>query len=144
MADTLATIETPDPDIVDQVFTWILEGNSERKIINDFSQYFPDCDPGPIILAAVCKLQESSRTDPDVIQGWAFEATRYVYRKMLETEDYTGALRAVKQMEDLARKSTRGVTNVRTRGEATKGDEGEDNAGQEGLQSQLDERESVG
>lgn len=99
----LATI-TSEAARVNQIFQWILSGATEHDIAEAVQTAWPECDPQPLILLAVARLRESASIDADTVIGWCFEATRDMYRRMVEVGDFPGALRAVKQMRDLAAK----------------------------------------
>lgn len=92
-----------DPSQLDQVVKWILAGQSEHDIAEAVRQSWPDAEARPLIVAAATHLSDAASFDVDVVFGWCFEATRDLYRRMVEIGDFTGALRAVKQLHDLSR-----------------------------------------
>lgn len=55
-------------------------------------------------MAAIAKVRGSGTIDADTVSGWCFEATRDMYRRMVEIGDFAGALRAVKQLAEFAKK----------------------------------------
>jgi len=91
-----------DPDKVHQVFKWVVAGATKRDIEEAISKQFPSDPAMPLILAVMGQLHEAGQFDAQTIQGWCFEAYRELYRKMVEVGDYTGAVRAVKQIVDLS------------------------------------------
>ena len=57
-----------------------------------------------MLLAAVMgDLEKSAACSPEILIGWCFEATRELYRRMIEIGDFSGALRAVKQIAELTK-----------------------------------------
>jgi|GEM_PF-3708103 len=90
------------PDRIDQVFTWILNGGSEHDIIEASQKTWPDCQPMPLIVAAMTRIIKSAESDPSLIRGWCIEATRHVYQKAIDANDLPTALRAVKQLYNFA------------------------------------------
>ena len=54
--------------------------------------------------AAVASLTEDGKTEAHVVRGWCFEATKSLYAQMVAIGDFAGALRAVKQLYELAGK----------------------------------------
>ncbi len=59
-------------------------------------------DSNALIQEAIANLEAMAQEPPDAITGFALCATRELYRRMLETGDYVGALRAVKQLLDIS------------------------------------------
>jgi hypothetical protein len=88
---------------VNQVYHWIIEGASEYDIGEAMQQAWPDADRGGLLLAALQKIRESNEIDPHTVLGFCFEATRDLYRRMVEIGDFPGALRALKQLAQFAR-----------------------------------------
>lgn len=86
-----------------QIHQWILEGASEHEILARCRNEWPRADTRPAILLAIDDIAKSSTPNGPLILGFALEATREIYRRMLETGDLVGALRAIKQLVDLAR-----------------------------------------
>lgn len=84
--------------------TWVLEGHPEHFILTAIPEHWPDDEPGPLIAAALERLAKTATVDVEIVAGWCFEATRFVYQKMLDVGDHTGALRAIKQLLEIARK----------------------------------------
>jgi len=97
----IAKVLTPT-DKAQQVVTWILEGNSDHAILEAIAEEWPEDDAAPLIAAALTSLKESSSVDVELVTGWCFQATRFVYQKMVETGDNSGALRAIKQLREMA------------------------------------------
>lgn len=102
-AQKTSLITAPDPSRVEQVLKWIVAGNRDAEILAAIATNWPDQKPIPLVNEAMTCLKESSEFEQDVLVGWCFEATKDVYRRMVELGDLVGALRAIKQMHDLAR-----------------------------------------
>jgi len=84
------------------VFKWIVGGSNEHDIREACEQAWPDTDAKPLIVAAIAKLREAGTVDAETVFAWCFEATREMYRQMVGIGDFSGALRAVKQLSQLA------------------------------------------
>ena len=100
-AHALATLDT-DAARVNQVFQWIVQGATEHDILEAMRQAWPQTAHAPLLLAAIDKIRDSSQIDAVTVLGFCVEATRDMYRRMVEIGDFAGALRAVKQLRDLA------------------------------------------
>ncbi len=90
-------------DPVSQVMTWIIAGATERDIRASIAEHFPKLKADSLIASVMEDLEKSGGSSPDVILGWCFEASRDLYRRMVEAQDFAGALRAVKQIAELTR-----------------------------------------
>ena len=88
---------------MNQVYHWIIEGATEYDIGEAMQQAWPDANHAGILLAAIEKIRESNEIDPHTVLGFCFEATRDLYRRMVEIGDFPGALRALKQLAQFAR-----------------------------------------
>ena len=51
---------------------------------------------------ALIKFVKVARMPAEVRRGWCIEAMRDLYRRLVETGDYSGAIKAVKEMANLA------------------------------------------
>lgn len=92
-----------DPARLNQVFKWILSGATEHDIAEAVAQSWPGQDAQPLIVGAILKIKASADFDQAAVIGFCFETTRDLYRRMVEIGDFPGALRAIKQLADLAR-----------------------------------------
>lgn len=90
-----------DPAQLNQVYKWVLSGVTEADIGEAVRQSWPDAHARPLIVAAAAQLAAAADFDPAIVAGWCIEATRDLYRRMVEIGDFAGALRAVKQLHDL-------------------------------------------
>ena len=102
-SDSSPTKCEPDAkrDPLGQVLQWVLDGGSERDVRQATAAHFPGEDAEALILKALRSLEESASRWKDTAIGFCFEATRELYRKMLEIGDYPGSLRALKQMLEM-------------------------------------------
>ncbi len=92
-----------DPADVAQVVQWLLDGQSEYDIIEAINTNKLG-NAEALKNAAAEKLKELGQFDPAIVTGFCFAAYRDLYRRMIEIADFAGALRAVKLIEELARK----------------------------------------
>jgi len=83
------------------VFRWIIQGHTEHDIIQAVHAQFPKHDPKKLIGAAMLRIADAGQAPPEVLRGWALEAYRSLYRRMLEVGDFAGALAAVKEIARL-------------------------------------------
>jgi hypothetical protein len=93
-----------DADRIEEVFNWILSGITEHALIKKIEETWPEVDRRPLIIQAVKRFSSCEHLNPTAVMGFCFEASRDLYRRMVEAGDFVNALRAVKQMADLARK----------------------------------------
>jgi len=69
---------------------------------------FPHENPKTLIAAAGQHFATVAGSDPDVIHGWSLDAVRHLYRRMVEIGDFSGALKAIKELNQLtARKCSK-------------------------------------
>ena len=86
-AQPLATLSTLAARM-NQVYHWIIEGATEFDIGEAMQQAWPGADHAGILLAAIEKIRESNEIDPHTVLGFCFEATRDLYRRMVEIGDF--------------------------------------------------------
>jgi hypothetical protein len=101
--------ETPAAEMseaakVHQVYNWILGGASDFDVIEAMHAAWPGESIKPLLKAAVRKMQEAASIDAATVVGFCFAATHDLYRRMVEIGDFTGALKALKQLETIATK----------------------------------------
>jgi hypothetical protein len=97
----------PTAEQIGAVFRLALTGASEGAINAAIAKQWPEADARPIIVAVVQEFQRAGNFDGDAataMLGFCYEATRELYRKLLAEENYLGALKAIKQMSDIAEK----------------------------------------
>jgi hypothetical protein len=87
---------------VQQVTTWILEGNSTEAIEEAITETWPGEQREPLIVAAMSALNRSATSLRDNAADWCLESLRFLYQKQVEIGEYAGAMRAVKQICDMA------------------------------------------
>lgn len=96
-------IEKAKPtDPLRQIVGWIIAGNNEADVLDAITAQWPDAKAKPLIVKAIKAIAEAGQPDADVIRGFAIEGTREIYRKALEVADHQTALRALKQLVELA------------------------------------------
>ena len=98
----IATTE-PDPAKAHQVFLWIVDGKTEYQICQLIRAKFPSTPAGPLFDWAMVEIRKSGHLDALSVRGLAFEQARDLYRRMVETGDFSGALRAVKMILDMTK-----------------------------------------
>lgn len=102
-ANPTAVIKADTPEaVLDRVIRWIVNGASEHQVCQEIAEAWPTTDARPLIVQAMTKIAENAQASPELVRGWCFEATREVYRLALATGRLSVALRAVKQLSDLA------------------------------------------
>ena len=85
-----------------QVLKWIISGASEFDVVEAIATTFPTDDQAALLLAGIRLLRDASTIDPDMLRAFAFEATKDIYRKAVEISDLPTALRALRQLQDIA------------------------------------------
>ena len=103
--DLPAAIQPPpcDPAQLNQVLKWVLSGSTEHDIAEAIRESYPDAEVRPLMVAALAHLVEAATFEPDAVLGWCIEVTRDLYRRMVEIGDFSGALKAVKQLHELTK-----------------------------------------
>jgi hypothetical protein len=99
---TLAT--QADPATTDAVFRWLLSGATDFEIVEAIAAKFPTAHAPAVLAAIVDRLNE--QPDPTKIKSFCFHATKQLFNMMQSAGDFSGALRALKQLHDLADKMT--------------------------------------
>jgi hypothetical protein len=91
-------------DPVKQITAWIIAGHGEPDIAEAIAATWPNAKARPLIIDALKKLTEAgAEPDRDLVRGFAMEGTREIYRRAAEMGDLQTALRALKQLMELAR-----------------------------------------
>jgi hypothetical protein len=96
------TREEVEAGRVHRIYQAILEGASEHDVLGEIAAAWPDVDVRPLVVRAMERVARAGEADPALVRGWCIEASRELYRRMLEGGDLQGALRAVKQLAELA------------------------------------------
>lgn len=93
----------PTSEQVEQVRKLVLVGASNYDIIEYIKSNYPVADPPAILHAAMACFERSGFFDPAIVRGWAIEACRDVYGRAIAAEDHQSALKAIKQILDIAK-----------------------------------------
>ena len=116
----LKKTEQPEKDYINDVFAFIIDGHSDNDIIDYLKETGIDSEKTKIVFEkALEKLLKSTKLPAGVRRGWCLEAYRHLYQKMLSSGDYTGAMKAVKEISIIAeskepeqkKKSIKGYVN---------------------------------
>lgn len=91
-----------DRTAVEQIAKWILTGAREADVLEAIATTWPGRDAAPLIAQAIAGFSASGEVSRSAVRGFVFEATKDLYRQMREIGDFAGALRALKQLVDLA------------------------------------------
>jgi hypothetical protein len=78
---------------IDQVVSWILDGNSETTIRDSVKNLAGIFDANPLILDARQWIEQNG--------GWQICATRHIYQKQVEIGEYNGAGRSLQSLQKL-------------------------------------------
>ena len=87
----------------EEVIDWMLQGASGGHIIAAIGERFPALDVKTLMNGAAKHFENTAKADIGVLRGWCLEATRDLYRRLIDVGDYPNALRAVKQMRDFTK-----------------------------------------
>ena len=90
-------------DATEQVLQWMIEGQSGHHIMQAIVSEMPDMKPAKLLSAAAEKLETTAEVNASFVQGWCLEATRDMYRRLIEIGDYPNALRAIKQLREISK-----------------------------------------
>jgi hypothetical protein len=83
---------------VDEVIAWLIEGHRDADIREAIRQKWPDQEPGALQLAAIEHFERAAGCDVAVVHGWALEAYRDLYRRMVKIGDFANAMKAIKEL----------------------------------------------
>ena len=86
-----------------QVVRWLTEGHDATDISEAILEKAPGADPKAAIAEAVAYLAKQGELDVALVTGWAAEAYRELYRRMVSVGDFANAMRAVKFLTDLTK-----------------------------------------
>ncbi len=100
--DVSSLTNCSDGQAVEQIAKWVLTGAREADVLEAVAATWPGRDARPLIAEALASFSASGLVDRAMVRGFAFEATKDLYRQMREIGDFAGALRALKQLVDLA------------------------------------------
>lgn len=88
-----------------QILTWLMDGSNELEIRDGINEHLPGLSVDALLEKAFTHFEQVGTIGPPALiatYGWCMEATRELYRQMKAVGDFAGAMRAVKQMKDLA------------------------------------------
>lgn len=88
---------------VNQTAKWVLTGASAADVAEAIRAANFEGEPGALMMAAMEQFRAAGNFDPDIVRGFVFEGIRDLYRKCNESGDYATALRALKELERMAR-----------------------------------------
>lgn len=91
-------------EIVEQIIRWSIEGNREADLRESIKTHWPKQNVRAALVAAYAELAATAQIPRDTAIGWGFSATMEVFRKCMEIGDMQGALRASRQIIELADK----------------------------------------
>lgn len=86
---------------VNQVKAWFLEGQTAADIGEAIAHHFPNDTAAALLAAAADSFAGSARFSATAMFGFIVEATREVFRAAFAAADYSTALRALKQLNEL-------------------------------------------
>ena len=75
----------------------LLDGHSRPEIEEACNRLFPKLNAAKLVGASLSAFEQLTNEPPRILKGWCLEASRDLYRKMLEVGDFAGALRAVSE-----------------------------------------------
>lgn len=87
---------------VDAVVAWIVAGGRDQQVLQLLEQQFPELPALQLVGYALQTIRDAADVDAELLRGWAFLATKEAFRRALAADDFGPALRAVKQVLDLA------------------------------------------
>lgn len=87
---------------INQVLTWILQGNSEHLIVEAIESTWPGEAARPLILGAFRQVAANAELTRDTLADWCVESMRFLYQKQVEIGEYGGAMRAVRELAAMA------------------------------------------
>jgi hypothetical protein len=86
---------------IDEVIAWLTEGNRDSDIREAIRAKWPDTNPDELQLAAIEHFRQAARCEGEILIGFALEAYREVYRRMIKIGDFAGAAKAIKEIVTL-------------------------------------------
>lgn len=86
---------------LDEVIGWLIEGNRDCDIREAIRTKWPDTEPDALQLAAAAHFRAVATCEPEIVVGFAIEAYRDLYRRMVKIGDFAGAGKAIKELTQL-------------------------------------------
>ena len=92
---------------VENVYGFSIQGHSNSNIMEflETQELTPE-NARNVLEQALNKFIKSANLPKTARRGWCLEAYRELYRKLFETGDYSGALKAIKEIANLAELSS--------------------------------------
>lgn len=84
-----------------------VEGNTDTDLKEWIGESYPAVDAKKILAKIPAFLKKKAYQDKAVVLGFCLEATREIYRNMVKIADYTGALKAIQELEKFSRASAK-------------------------------------
>ena len=100
----LSTRNVETEKAINQVILWMIAGNRGEDIKEALSKEFPSQDEGKVIASAAEHFKKLANSNDNVLRGWCLDATRDIYQKMVSIGDFSGALKAIKQLNEFNKK----------------------------------------
>lgn len=97
-----------DPARVEATVKILLTGTREYDVAQAVRELWPDQELGPLVVACGASLADAGRFEPDILRGWCVEASKAIYRRCIDAGEWAAALRAIKQIYEMAGKAERG------------------------------------
>lgn len=97
----MADLARSDPPVA-AVKAWLVEGHSLDVVAGLISEQFADLQPEELLAAVGQELIADADTNSQALRGWAMNAYREIYKRALAANDFGPALRAVKELLNLA------------------------------------------
>lgn len=93
-----------DPAIVQQVVTWILEGNDQVTIRQGIAQQvnakeWPPVNPDALIIAALETIHGNA-THSQGLKDWSIEALKLLYKKQVEIGEFAAACKTIERINE--------------------------------------------
>jgi hypothetical protein len=86
----------------DQIIVWLLEGQRDSDIKEAIASRWPGMAANALLTSAVDHFATAASCDRRIVIGWALEAYRDIYRRMIDIGDFANAIKAVKELVALA------------------------------------------
>lgn len=92
----------PLEEAVSQAMRLLLEGHARADIRELIAKAAPGQDPDRVLRLAVRRFAVIAKEPKQARLGFCQEAARELFRRMMDTGDYAGALRAVQELAKLS------------------------------------------
>jgi hypothetical protein len=84
-------LPAPDPEIVNQVFDWLVQGNAPHLVRDAIRHHWPGVNLDPIFDATDERFADASIVNPELLRGFCLEGYRMIFGKMIAIGDFAGA-----------------------------------------------------